>query len=363
MFFKLSKEKESISALILIFIIFIACIWSDNFMPNSALSFPLIVSALACSIITQWAIPRLQALRLRQIIRKEGPQKHQIKAGTPTMGGLFIVPLALMIGIAININSNILKELLAISCLSIAFMFIGGVDDWSSLKSRKNKGLSVKGKLFLQLIVGLTFLIWASLEGCITSNILLVNTIKIDIGILIWPLALFVLLAESNATNLTDGLDGLASGCGSLVFAGLGLEQIFRESNGSTAIASFCMAIAGGWLGFLIHNKNPAKIFMGDTGSLAMGAALSGIALISNSLWVLLLMGGIFVAEAISVLTQVWVFKLTKQFFGKGHRIFLMAPIHHHFELKGKNEGEIVRSFWLVTMGLIILGILLRPNP
>ena len=134
----------------------------------------------------------------------------------------------------------------------------------------------------------------------------------LPLGLLIWPLGMFVFLAESNATNLTDGLDGLAAGCGAVVFTGLGLQLMLRGNLGDPPLAAFCLAMAGCWLGFLIHNRHPAQLFMGDTGSLAMGASLSAVALLSNSLWPLLVMGGVFLAESLSVIVQVWVFKATK---------------------------------------------------
>ena len=218
-----------------------------------------------------------------------------------------------------------------------------------------------QGKLLLQAIAATAFLAIAAWQGWISSGIDLPFGLELPLGLLIWPLGLFVVLAESNATNLTDGLDGLASGCGALVFTGLALQLMLRGDNGDPALAGFCMAMAGAWLGFLVHNRNPARAFMGDTGSLAMGAALSGVALLSNSLWPLLVMGGVFVAESLSVIIQIWVFKATKGPDGQGRRVFRMAPLHHHFELGGTDERSVVPTFWLVTAGLVLLGLVLRP--
>jgi phospho-N-acetylmuramoyl-pentapeptide-transferase len=142
---------------------------------------------------------------------------------------------------------------------------------------------------------------------------------------------------------------------------GLGLQLMLRGNGGDPALAGFCAALAGAWLGFLVHNRNPARVFMGDTGSLAMGAALSAIALLSNSLWPLLLMGGVLLAESLSVILQVWVFKATKGADGQGRRLFRMAPLHHHFELGGWSEIKVVVIFWLVSLGLVALGLLMRP--
>jgi phospho-N-acetylmuramoyl-pentapeptide-transferase len=240
-------------------------------------------------------------------------------------------------------------------------MVIGGFDDWQSLTKKTNTGLTPRGKLLLQALVAVIFLAVAAWQGWISDQVSLPFGISLPLGLMIWPLGLFVFLAESNATNLTDGLDGLASGCGALVFMGMAVQLMLRGHSGDPAIAGFCMAMAGAWLGFLMHNRNPARAFMGDTGSLAMGAALSAVALLSDSLWPLLLMGGVFLAESLSVIIQVWVFKATKGADGQGHRVFRMAPLHHHFELGGTSERTVVPCFWLATLGMVILGLVLRP--
>jgi phospho-N-acetylmuramoyl-pentapeptide-transferase len=296
-----------------------------------------------------------------QFIREEGPKAHQSKAGTPTMGGLLVVPVGVILGSLITRDAVASQQLLSLAALTLAFMLIGGIDDWSSLTKHTNAGLTARGKLLLQAMAAATFLAIAAWQGWISSSIALPFGLELPLGLLIWPLGLFVVLAESNATNLTDGLDGLASGCGALVFTGLALQLMLRGDNGDPALAGFCMTMAGAWLGFLVHNRNPARAFMGDTGSLAMGAALSGVALLSNSLWPLLVMGGVFVAESLSVIIQVWVFKATKGPDGQGRRVFRMAPLHHHFELGGTDERSVVPAFWLVTAGLVLLGLVLRP--
>ena len=277
------------------------------------------------------------------------------------MGGLLVVPVGVILGSLITRDAVASQQLLSLAALTLAFMLIGGIDDWSSLTKHTNAGLTARGKLLLQAMAAATFLAIAAWQGWISSSIALPFGLELPLGLLIWPLGLFVVLAESNATNLTDGLDGLASGCGALVFTGLALQLMLRGDNGDPALAGFCMTMAGAWLGFLVHNRNPARAFMGDTGSLAMGAALSGVALLSNSLWPLLVMGGVFVAESLSVIIQVWVFKATKGPDGQGRRVFRMAPLHHHFELGGTNERSVVPAFWLVTAGLVLLGLVLRP--
>ena len=359
---KKNHLEGRLSTLLLLITIFVGSFASDHYIPNSLLSFPLIISSLITACLTGWGIPKLQAIKFKQVIRKEGPKKHYTKAGTTTMGGIFIVPIGLIVGTLISITRTNNLQIVAISMVTILFMLIGGIDDWRSLTLNSNKGLTAKGKIILQTIASMIFLVWANWQEWINPQIHLFSQNSINVGIFIWPIALFVLLAESNATNLTDGLDGLASGCGAIVFAGLALQLMLRGNEGDPEIASFCMAMSGAWLGFLIHNQNPAKIFMGDTGSLPMGAALGGIALLTNNLWPLLIMGGIFLAESLSVIIQVWTFKITKRFYGEGQRIFKMAPIHHHYELKGISEQVIVHSFWLVTLLLVILGLLLRSN-
>ena len=354
--------KGTTSASLLGIVIFAASFISDRFIANSLLSLPLIISTLISVLIASWGIPKLRALKMGQVIREDGPQTHQRKSGTPTMGGLLVVPVGLIIGSFVSVNGESSKQLLALSCITLAYMVIGGFDDWRSLTRGTNTGLTPRGKLLLQTAAGLIFLAWAGWQHWIDSSIALPLGMSIQMGFMIWPLALFVFLAESNATNLTDGLDGLASGCGALVFTGLAVQLMLRGNDGDPVLAGFCMAMAGAWLGFLMHNRNPAQVFMGDTGSLAMGAALSGVAILSNSLWPLLIMGGVFLAESLSVIIQVWVFKATKGPDGVGRRVFRMAPLHHHYEIGGADEQMVVRRFWLITGGLVLLGLLLRPT-
>ena len=223
-----------------------------------------------------------------------------------------MVPVGVILGSWICVEGTAAVQLIAVSSVTLAFMVIGGFDDWSSLTKQTNTGLTPRGKLLLQGIAAVGFLAVAGWQGWISSSVSLPFGWSLPLGLAIWPLGLFVFLAESNATNLTDGLDGLASGCGALVFSGLALQLMLRGHSGDPALAGFCMTMAGAWLGFLMHNRHPARAFMGDTGSLAMGAALSAVALLSDSLWPLLLMGGVFLAESLSVIVQVWVFKATK---------------------------------------------------
>ena len=344
------------------FLLLGASLLSDGLVANSMLTVPLVVAALISWGVTAWGVPKLRALKLGQVIREEGPKAHQSKAGTPTMGGLLVVPVGVLIGGLITPSD---PRLLAVAAITLAYMAIGAVDDWRSLTKQTNTGLTPKGKLALQAGAALLFLIWAATGGWMgateAGDVALPLGWVLPLGLLIWPLGLFVFVAESNATNLTDGLDGLAAGCGSVVFTGLGLQLMLRGNQGDPALAAFCLAMAGCWLGFLAHNRNPAQLFMGDTGSLAMGAALSGVALLSNSLWPLLVMGGVFLAESLSVIVQVWVFKATKGPDGVGKRVFRMAPLHHHFELGGMAEQQVVINFWTASLILVGVGLLLLP--
>jgi len=339
-----------------------ACLLSDSLVVNSMLTLPLVVGALASALVASWGVPRLRLLKLGQVIREEGPQAHHSKAGTPTMGGLLVVPVGVLVG---GLTSPGDPRLLAVAAVTLAYMAIGAVDDWRSLTRRTNTGLSPHGKLLLQALAAALFLAWAGfggwLGGGVPGDVGLPFGWVLPLGLLIWPLGLFVFLAESNATNLTDGLDGLAAGCGAVVFTGLGLQLMLRGHGGDPALAGFCAAMAGCWLGFLSQNHNPARVFMGDTGSLAMGAALSAVALLSDSLWPLLLMGGVFLAESLSVILQVWVFKATKGSDGQGRRLFRMAPLHHHFELGGMGEQGVVVAFWAVSLLLVLVGLFLLP--
>ncbi len=351
-----------VATTLLAIVLLSACVVSDAFVVNSMLTLPFVGAAVLSAGVAAWGVPRLRRLKLGQVIREDGPQAHHSKAGTPTMGGLLVVPVGVMVGGLISPGD---PRLVAVAAVTLAYMAIGAVDDWRSLTRHTNTGLSPKGKLALQALAAMAFLAWAGFGGWLgggtPGDVGLPFGWVLPLGMLIWPVGLFVFLAESNATNLTDGLDGLAAGCGAVVFTGLGLQLMLRGHAGDPALAGFCAAMAGCWLGFLSQNRNPARVFMGDTGSLAMGAALSAVALLSDSLWPLLLMGGVFLAESISVILQVWVFKATKGSDGQGRRLFRMAPLHHHFELGGLAEQGVVIGFWATSLLLVLVGLVLLP--
>ena len=342
---------------ILFGLISITCITLDSYFRDNNLTISFIITTLVTSIVTHIGIPELKKIKIKQIIRKEGPKNHILKQGTPTMGGIFFVPIAIIISNLLYFNKSDYKIVLTLSFVIIAFMLIGFIDDFLSLKKQLNTGLTSNQKIILQSFISLLFIIICASNNLMPHSIQIQNKI-FHIGNLIYPLGVFVLLAESNSTNLTDGLDGLLSGCSVLIFTGLAITILTGNTNNSSSLAPFCIVMAGACMGFLFLNKHPAKIFMGDSGSLAIGASLGSIALLSNNLWSLLIMGGILAAESLSVIIQVSIFKVSKRLKGKGHKLFLMTPLHHHFELKGNNEIQIVGSFWLFTLFLVIINLI-----
>ena len=235
---------------------------------------------------------------------------------------------------------------LAVSALTLSYAFIGWLDDWQVMRQRSNKGISPKMKLALQIGFAAAFCMWAiASQSTSLTTISLPLGLTLPLGILFWPLAGFVLVAESNATNLTDGVDGLMGGAGAITLFGLG--AIVAPNN--PELMTFCVALSGGCLGFLIHNRNPAKIFMGDTGSLALGGALAAVGILSGHLFGLLIVTLLFFAETLSVILQVGYYKATKGPDGKGKRLFKMAPLHHHFELSGWSELQVVSVFYVIS--------------
>jgi len=354
-----TKEKSFFNSsnqqvFILFGLITICCFLFDLYFKNSNLVIIFLFTTLISYITTLLGISRLKKIKLRQIIREEGPKNHFIKQGTPTMGGIFFIPVGIVISNILYFSKDNYKIILTLTILILFFMLIGFVDDLLSLKKKLNTGLTSNQKLILQLFISLIFIIICSSNDFIPNTIQIGNRL-INIGRLIYPLGIFVLLAESNSTNLTDGLDGLLSGCSVLIFTGLAITILIENPSNNPTLAPLCIVMAGACMGFLFLNKYPAKLFMGDSGSLAIGATLGGIALISNNLWSLLIMGGIFVVESISVILQVSIFKISKKIKGRGYKLFLMTPIHHHFELQGNNESLIVSNFWLITLLLVII--------
>ena len=323
--------------------------WTMNRLPwqGTSLILPLWFCALVTSGLGYWVVPLLQALKTGQIIREDGPQAHLKKAGTPTMGGVFFVPVAVA---AACVGSGFSSEVLAASAVTLGYSTIGWLDDWQILRRRSNKGISPRLKLALQVGFAGLFCLWLVWNQTTSMTTLaLPFGFALPLGLLFWPLAGFVLVAESNATNLTDGVDGLAAGTAAVALLGLGMVVP------STGLMIFCACMSGSCLGFLVHNRNPARVFMGDTGSLALGGALAAVALLTNTLWALFILSGIFFVEAISVMAQVGYYKATKGPDGVGKRLFKMAPFHHHLELSGWAETQVVAAFYATGWILVFL--------
>nr|AUG32389.1 Phospho-N-acetylmuramoyl- pentapeptidetransferase [Paulinella longichromatophora] len=342
---------------ILSFLVSVTLVLLDLRAQNSLLTIILAISAIVSSTVGNLTISLLSSLRMEQIIRKDGPISHYRKINTPTMGGLSAVLTSLIVGALVK-NSNLNDKLfLAIVFINFTYLLIGSLDDWRSLTKNTNTGLTAKGKLVLQSLGAIIFTTIISKWVWIHREISLPFHHTLNMGVLIWPLILFILLAESNSTNLTDGLDGLLPGCSIIVITGLILQLILCGDVESTSMTPFCAATVGSWLGFLSLNRNPARIFMGDTGSLTLGATMAAIALLSKTLWPLFLMGGVFLIESISVMMQVILFKSTQRNGHQGKRLFRMTPLHHHFELAGIDESTIVALFWSISFFLMIISI------
>jgi phospho-N-acetylmuramoyl-pentapeptide-transferase len=358
---KLVFKKPSGKSLLLLLaalLVLLAAIFATlaDFFPQGclALLIPLAVSAVASGGLGYSAVPLLRRLKAGQFIQEDGPQAHLKKAGTPTMGGIFFVPVAAAIAL---IWTGFAPKVLAVSAVTFAYLGIGWIDDWQILRQRSNKGLTPRMKLGLQIGVAALFclwMLWTQPESL--TEVALPYGLILPLGFFFWLLAGFVLVAESNATNLTDGVDGLAGGTGAIAF--LGLAALAAPT--APELAAFSACLSGGCLGFVWHNRNPAKVFMGDTGSLALGGALASVGLLSGNLWGLFLLSGIFFVESLSVIAQVGYYKATKGADGKGKRLLKMAPLHHHLELSGWAETQIVGAFYLINAVLALLAFVWR---
>ena len=336
-------------------IISIITLINSIYLDNLNIFILFIFSILTSTISTKYGIKLIKKYNFLQTIRTEGPSTHLNKSNTPTMGGLFIIPIFLLVITGASIIS--FKFKLALLITIFGFFVIGFIDDYLSIKNQMNLGLKSKEKLMLQTFFSTFFVIFVFNNNLLISDLTFLNGFTINFNFFIIPLSILTIIALSNSVNLTDGLDGLAAGCSSIVFCGLGTEILINNANDylTFSLLSFCMS--GLCLGFLKHNKYPAKIFMGDTGSLTIGAIIGVICIVTNSFFTTFIISGIFVIEAISVILQVSYFKITKKIFRQGKRLFLMTPIHHHFELKGIREEKIVEIFWLINIVLVIFSI------
>jgi len=339
-------------------------------------------------------IRRLTAMKVGQAVRTDGPQTHLVKAGTPTMGGVLV-----LIGIAVSTLlwadwSN--RFIWIVLLVTLGYGAIGWVDDYRKVVYRDPKGMSSREKFFWQTVIGLFAAAYLAFSVSETSNMrvleLFLDWVRSGLSLnlpakshlivpffkeISYPLGVFgfiiltylVIVGSSNAVNLTDGLDGLVIMPVVLVGSALGVFAyvmgsavyskylLFPHIPGAGELLIFCSAMAGAGLAFLWFNAHPAQVFMGDVGALALGGALGTIAVIVRQEIVLFIMGGIFVVETLSVMLQVTWFKFTKKRYGEGRRLFRMAPLHHHFELSGWKETQVVVRFWVITMMLVLIGL------
>ncbi len=311
-------------------------------------------SFILASVGGIFLIPFLHRLKFGQEIREEGPSWHKKKSGTPTMGGfIFIIAmtLTLLAGIPIVkwlIPSKDFKGLFLMLGMALSFGAIGFIDDYIKVILKRNLGLTAKQKFSLQVIVSVVFTVWFVASKTVTTEVMLPFTgISLDLWYFYVPFIVIVMLATVNSVNLTDGLDGLATSVTIVVAI---FYMLISNFKGGDASAVFSAALLGGLFGFLMFNRYPAKVFMGDTGSLFLGGAVCGMAIYQKQPITLIIVGLVYVIESLSVILQVAYFKKT------GKRIFKMSPIHHHFEMCGWSENKIVSVFVIATMLLCTIG-------
>ncbi len=318
----------------------------------------LSVSTLSFLLTVIWGMPFLHLLRrlkIGKLVRIEGPKAHYSKLGTPTMGGLLFIFPTILFNVLLN-SAEIIKGgtiiqsyLVPLSALVI-FGVIGAIDDWEGIRgSRRGLGMRARTKFLLQVIVSAGFAYVIKEKMGVSQFIWMDSPYPIEVGFWFYPIAIFLIVGMSNAVNLTDGMDGLAGLISATAFAAYGIISL---TQGPVGVSRFCFILVGALFGFLWFNVNPAMMFMGDVGSLGLGAALAVIALISRHWLILPIIAIIPVSEAVSVMLQVGYFKLTH-----GRRIFRMAPIHHHFQEIGWSEMQVVQRFWLIGLLFAMLGV------
>ena len=321
--------------------------------------FVMMFSLIVSIIVGLLLIPFLKRLKVGQRLSEYLEREHKEKQGTPTMGGLiFIIPTILVILIMYIINKKISSSLIIVLITFLFYSFIGFIDDYLIIRRNNNNGLSESLKFILQVVVAIIFFYLFMISG--NEPLLWIHTlgIKLDIGFLYGMIILLVLVSSSNAVNITDGLDGLAGSLSFIAFITLGIISYNTGwLEGYEEISLFCFSISGSLIGFLLFNLNPAKVFMGDTGSLALGATMGSIAILTRHELLLVLIGLVFVIETLTCIIQRIYYKFTKR------RLFIMTPIHHSFEKKGYSEREIVKIFCLIgiiaSMLSIIFGVIL----
>jgi len=309
----------------------------------------LIISTGTCLLIGPFLIPALRRFKFGQSVRDDGPKRHFQKQGTPTMGGVMFF-FSLTLGTVFIAKESMFNFVLLF--FTLGYGLIGFIDDYIKVIKKRSLGLTARDKLLGQFILS-SLLAWVSVNYLGRGTDLIIPFLgkSLDLGWAYLPFVVIVAIGTTNAVNLTDGLDGLAAGV--TLFVALGYVLLgFGLSLYSVTI--FSTALVGSCLGFLVFNIYPAKVFMGDTGSLALGGALAALAVVTKTELFLPILGGIYVIETISVIIQVISFKLT------GQRVFLMSPLHHHFELKGWSEQKVVFTFWTAAAGLVVLGLMIH---
>lgn len=320
----------------------------------------LLVPFVGSMLIGPRLIAILRAMKAGQPIREASKgvlaPEHSAKVGTPTMGGLMIIGLIMFTSILfLDMGDPKLQCCLLVMGVTA---ILGFLDDWAKITKKSTDGVSGWFKIALQAVasLGCAGYLWY-LDPTI-ARVLIPFYGTVDLGMFFIPFAMLVIIGASNAVNLTDGLDGLASGCMVVsCLAFLSLCLTFRE----VALANYLLCIAAACLGFLWFNAHPAKVFMGDTGSLSLGGALGTVAVCTHTELLLVIIGGVFVAEATSVMIQVGWFKVSRKLYGEGRRFFRMAPIHHHFEKCGWSETQVCVRFWIIAFFLAVLGLILAP--
>jgi len=324
----------------------------------------LALAGLSFMVTVIWGSPLLRVLRYFKIgktIRVEGPQRHITKMGTPTMGGVLIVLPVLLIMVLLNASSLVGFTFLGRSALlplsvMVSYAVLGAVDDWEGIRGRRGEGMRARTKFALQVVLAIGAAI--GLHYVLRVPDLYLPTIQGEIRLGNWyvPIAAFLIVAFSNAVNLTDGLDGLAGLISATAIATVGAIALIQEQ---TFLARFCFTLVGAIVGFLWFNVHPAELFMGDTGSLSLGATLAVVCLMTAQWPLLPIIAVIPFSNTLSVVIQTAYFKYTKRKYGEGKRFFKMAPLHHHFELSGWSETQVVQRFWLISLLAAMIGVAL----
>ncbi|MDA7025968.1 phospho-N-acetylmuramoyl-pentapeptide-transferase [Bacillus sp. CLL-7-23] len=318
-------------------------------MIEQVILFTILMGFLISVLLSPVFIPFLRKLKFGQSIREEGPKSHQKKSGTPTMGGVMIILSIIITTIVMTIKfSEVSTNTFLLLFVTVGYGLLGFLDDYIKVVMKRNLGLTSKQKLIGQIVIAVAFYIVYCIQGKPTDISIPGTTISLELSWAYLIVVIFMLVGGSNAVNLTDGLDGLLSGTAAIAF---GAFAILAWNQSQQDVAIFSVAIVGAVLGFLVFNAHPAKVFMGDTGSLALGGAIVTIAILTKLEILLVIIGGVFVIETLSVILQVISFKTT------GKRIFKMSPLHHHYELVGWSEWRVVVTFWTAGLLFAVLGI------